>query len=222
MGYLCREHKHRSTGKCRRKQSGQVWWYTWDSSTQKAEAVAILRCCNQRGLCRGPCPKQKQNKQASNSLFLCRCGSRQAEQISQMAAWDLILRDAKGNDTVEERKVLVEELSCMNRTPGSDCQVLRKREELLSQRIAGGARNNPVTKVASRSGGHLNESVKVESKEMLLLFVLRQGLDMNFRLAWNSQSSSLCLISAKVQVYPSPPTSHHEMQGLINGNNNYL
>lgn len=41
MGYLCREHKHRSTGKCRRKQSGQVWWYTWDSRTQKAEAVAI-------------------------------------------------------------------------------------------------------------------------------------------------------------------------------------
>lgn len=35
-----------------------------------------------------------------------------------MAAWGLILKDAKGNDTVEERKVLVEELSCMNRTPG--------------------------------------------------------------------------------------------------------
>lgn len=35
-----------------------------------------------------------------------------------MAAWDLILKDAKGNDTVEERKVLVEELSCMNRTAG--------------------------------------------------------------------------------------------------------
>lgn len=33
-----------------------------------------------------------------------------------MAVWDLILKDAKGNDIVEERKVLVEELSWMNRT----------------------------------------------------------------------------------------------------------
>lgn len=112
MGYLCRGHKRQHS---RRKQSGQVW-YPWDSSTQKAEAGAILPCCNQRGLCRGPCPKQKPNKQASNSLFLCRCGSRPAEQTSQMAVWDLILKDAKGNDTVGERKVLVEELSRMNRT----------------------------------------------------------------------------------------------------------
>lgn len=35
-----------------------------------------------------------------------------------MAVWDLILKDAKGNDTVEERKVLVEEPSSMNRTAG--------------------------------------------------------------------------------------------------------
>lgn len=108
MGHLCRGHKRQHS---RRKQSGQVG-YPWDSSTQKAEARAILPCCNQCG----PCPKQKPNKQASNSLFLCRCGSRQAEQTSQMAVWDLILKDAKGNDTVEERKVLVEELSWMNRT----------------------------------------------------------------------------------------------------------
>lgn len=40
-----------------------------------------------------------------------------------MAAWDLILKDAKGNDIVEERKVLVGELSCVNRTAAGviDC-----------------------------------------------------------------------------------------------------
>lgn len=104
-----------------------------------------------------------------------------------MAAWDLILKDAKGNDTVEERKVLVGELSCVNRKAGGviDCQVLRKME--VTQGIAGGARNNPVTKVTSRSGGYLNDSVKVESKEILI------SLEWDYR-------CSCCLFSDRVLI----------------------